>query len=235
MSRPTTVISAAAAIAAGLVTVSAQAPAAQAAPGDCLDWAFNGATAINVTGNFIPPDDNGFNLTFVANGKNVNNPATMDSVPIVGSVHGNMTGNINGTGITLSFTSDQQNPVTIPLNGNVGPDGIARGTTGGQYAGGNWTSGQLHCTKKEEEAPKPKSQPTVTSDTVLGGLVIHVKNNTADTTACHYDSEVVDRDFTLTPNATTDLRIVPAVPLLRNWNYSVTCDNDTSTTGTIFF
>jgi hypothetical protein len=232
MTKPTAVLAAAPVLAAGLLTVAA--PAAQAAPGDCLEWEFGGPTAINVTGNFIPPDNDGFNLTFVAEGKTVDRPATMDSVPILGSTNGTMKGGINGTGVSLSFTSNQQSPVTVPLSGTIGPDGVASGGTGAPYQGGNWrTSAPLKCAKTEAEPPK--SQPTVTSDTVIGGIVIHVKNNTDDTTNCHYDSEVVDRDFTLNPQATTDLRVVPAVPLFRDWNFSVTCDNDTSTTGKIFF
>jgi hypothetical protein len=55
------------------------------------------------------------------------------------------------------------------------------------------------------------------------------------TSQCRYDSEIFDRNFTLTANSTADLRLVPAVPLLKDWNVSVTCDNGTSTTTNIFF
>ena len=68
---------------------------------------------------------------------------------------------------------------------------------------GTWTLQPPLLCDDAAQAPPPaaqaKSQPGVTSDTVIGGLVIHVMNNSDDTTNCHYDSEVVDRDFTLQP------------------------------------
>ena len=234
MSSP---ILAAAALATGFLTVSA--PTAQAAPGDCLDWAFNGGTTINVTGNFVPPDNDGFNIAFNSTGKNASGPAQASSMPIVNTADGTISGGINGTGISLTWTQSGGNGIVLPLNGNIGPDGIARGKTGGQFEGGDWTTGQLHCTKKEEAQPAepqgPPPGPDVSGEPVLGGLVVHIKDNSGKTSKCHYDSEVVDRDFTLNANSTFDLRIIPAVPLLRAWPVTVSCDNGATTSTTIDF
>lgn len=233
MIRTSATLAAASALAAGFLTVAA--PVAQAAPGDCLDWTFNGPTVITVSGAF------GMKVNFNSTGKTASGPAQITGMPIVNSADGTISGGINGTGVTLSFSSPQLNGKTLDMNGVIGPDGIARGQTVGEYGGGDWTSGQLHCSKKEEapapepEKPKTKSQPTVTGEAVLGGVVVHVKDNSGETAQCQYDSEIFDRAFTLPANSTVDLRFVPAVPLFRNWNVSVKCDNDTSTTATIFF
>lgn len=236
MNRISASVAAASVLLGGFLTVSG--PAAQGAPGDCLDWTFNGGVGLTVTGNFVPADEDGFGILFSSSGKNASGAAKMTSVPIAGDVDGTISGAINGTGIQLTFTQNGGNGVVLPLNGNIGPDGIARGKTGGQFDGGDWTSGQLHCSKKEEAAPepeKPKVGPTVSGNSVLGGVVVHVKDNSGVTSQCQYDSEIFDRNFTLQANSTADLRFVPAVPLFKDWPVTVTCDNGTSTNANIFF
>lgn len=231
MIRTSATFAAASAAAAGFLTVAA--PVAQAAPGDCLDWTFNGATVINITGPAT------MKVNFNSTGKTAGGPAQISGLMIVNTADGTISGGINGTGVTLSFSSPQLNGKNLDMNGVIGLDGIARGQTTGEFGGGDWTSGQLHCSKKEEE-PKPepqktKSQPTVTGEAIVGGVVVRVKDNSGETAQCQYDSEIFDRAFTLQANSTAELRFVPAVPLFRNWNVSVTCDNGTSTTATIFF
>jgi hypothetical protein len=211
MFRTITGLTSAGVLAVGLLT----APAGQAAPSGCT---FPATVTINIS--------DGSAMTFSANGATVNGPTTIGA-PGAEGTPGALQGSVSPTGhVSLTFIHGANDERTFV--GDAGDDATARGSVA--PSGLTWeTSGPLTCAQKQ------KTQPTVTSDKVLGGIVIHVKNNNADTTACHYDSEVVDRDFTLNPNATTDLRIVPAVPLGRNWNFSVTCDNDTSTTGTILF
>lgn len=220
---------AASALAAGFLTVSV--PAAQAAPGDCLDWTFNGATVVNITGQA------NMTVNFTSTGKTASGPSKITGLMLVDTADGTISGGINGTGITLKFSSPALNGKTLDMTGAIGPDGIARGQTTGEFSGGDWTSGQLHCSKKEEapEAPKTKSQPTVTGEAIVGGVVVHVKDNSGETAQCQYDSEIFDRAFTLPANTTVDLKFVPAVPLFKTWNVSVTCDNGTSTTANIFF
>lgn len=79
----------------------------------------------------------------------------------------------------MTFTSPEGGGLTLPLPGNIGADGIASGTTGGEYAGGNWTaSPAFTCMQKGEapapEQPKPAEQakppgPDVFGEAILGG------------------------------------------------------------------
>ena len=55
------------------------------------------------------------------------------------------------------------------------------------------------------------------------------------TSQCTYNADGFTRTFRLEANSSTDLKIVPAVPKLDNWNINVTCDNGTSTQTTQFF
>jgi hypothetical protein len=180
-------------------------------------------------------------LSFGGTGKEFNpSPATLAAAAFQ-PVKGLAVGKIDGSFVEVAFINP--NPVEpnsgIPQNVEFEGSIAADGTASGNVLDGTWTLQPALACEDTAEAPAPakqaKSQPGVTSDTVIGGLVIHVMNNSDDTTKCHYDSEVVDRDFTLQPRTNTDLTIVPALPLFRDWNYSVTCDNDTSTSGRIFF
>jgi hypothetical protein len=75
----------------------------------------------------------------------------------------------------------------------------------------------------------------VTWDPTLGGLVAHVTDRSGVTSQCTYTSDFYTRSFRLDANKTFDLRIVPAVPMLKNWNVNIKCDNGTSTQTTTFF
>ncbi len=236
MTRPTAAAAAATFVAAGFLTVSA--PAAQAAPGDCLDWEFGGTTTINVSGNFVPPDPDGFNIAFNSTGKNASGSARASSMPLVNTADGTISGSINGTGVQLTW-KQTGGSVVLPMNGTIGPDGVARGQTGGDFAGGDWSTGQLHCSKKEDapaaEPQGPPPGPTITSTPIFGGLEIHIKDNSGKTSKCHYHSDLQDTDFTLDANGTHKITILLAVPIGHAWPVTVTCENGATTATTIDF
>ncbi|KAA0108982.1 DUF4189 domain-containing protein [Mycolicibacterium sp. P1-5] len=83
--------------------------------------------------------------------------------------------------------------------------------------------------------PAPKLGPTVSFDTVVGGIVAHIADRSGVSSQCTYATDNYNRSFALPANSKYDLRIVPAVPRFRNWTVTITCDNGTSTTATTFF
>lgn len=83
--------------------------------------------------------------------------------------------------------------------------------------------------------PAPLQGPTVSFNTVLGGLEAHITDRSGVSSQCTYVTDDVNRSFALPANSTYDLRIVPAVPRFRNWTVTITCDNGTSTTATTYF
>jgi hypothetical protein len=64
--------------------------------------------------------------------------------------------------------------------------------------------------------PAPKLGPTVSFDTVIGGLVAHITDRSGVSSQCTYATDDYNRSFTLAANSKYDLRIVPAVPRFRN-------------------
>jgi hypothetical protein len=83
--------------------------------------------------------------------------------------------------------------------------------------------------------PPPKLGPTVSFNTVVGGLVAHITDRSGVTSQCTYTADNFHRAFALPANSQYDLRIVPAVPRFKNWNVTIACDNGTSTATTTFF
>jgi hypothetical protein len=83
--------------------------------------------------------------------------------------------------------------------------------------------------------PAPKQGPTVSFDTILGGMVAHITDRSGVSSQCTYATDNFNRGFALAANSKYDLRIVPAVPQFRNWTVTITCDNGTSTTATTYF
>jgi hypothetical protein len=83
--------------------------------------------------------------------------------------------------------------------------------------------------------PAPKQGPTVSFNTVLGGLEAHITDRSGVSSQCTYATDNYSRSFALPANSKYDLRIVPAVPRFRNWTVTITCDNGTSTTATTYF
>lgn len=216
-------------IACGLFAVPVPAhavPPAPLAPPACLQWGFAGPTGIVANGKTI--------VTFNATGPNVNTSATANAltVPINGFVDANKF-------ITLSVSMPGPPPATETYAGAVGDDGIARGrisnTSPIVQSGGEWsTAAPLKCDKVA--APeKPKEGPTVSFEPILGGLNVHITDRSGVTSQCTYDADGFTRTFRLDANSSTDLKIVPAIPKLDNWNINIKCDNGTSTQTTQFF
>lgn len=83
--------------------------------------------------------------------------------------------------------------------------------------------------------PAPKQGPTVSFNTVIGGLEAHITDRSGDSSQCTYSTDDYNRSFALPANSTYDLRIVPAVPRFKNWTVTIKCDNGTSTTATTYF
>ncbi|MGV0850766.1 DUF4189 domain-containing protein [Mycolicibacterium phlei] len=83
--------------------------------------------------------------------------------------------------------------------------------------------------------PQPKLGPTVSFQTVLGGLEARITDRSGETSQCTYATDGFSRAFALQANSTYNLRIVPAIPRFRNWTVTITCDNGTKTTATTFF
>ncbi|MDX1887116.1 DUF4189 domain-containing protein [Mycolicibacterium sp. 120270] len=83
--------------------------------------------------------------------------------------------------------------------------------------------------------PAPKQGPTVSFNTVVGGLEAHITDRSGETSQCTYATDGFNRSFALAANSTYDLRIVPAIPRFKNWTVTITCDNGTSTTATTYF
>lgn len=193
------------------------APSAAAPPGGCAQWGFPGAVTFTNPG--------GVALRFNSTGPAASGPAQFNPNGIL--KNGTVTGGISPDGaLNVTFTDDDvEDPGSATVLGTVGPDGKVTVTNS------NWAlQGVLNCVTKAEI-----KGPTITSNTVLGGIVIHVKDNSGVTSQCHYDSEFFDRDFTLQANSTADLRLVPAAPLLRNWAVTVSCDNGANSAADIFF
>jgi hypothetical protein len=244
-------VAVAAAITAGFMSVTTPgvtAPA-HAAPG-CVEWGWPVANTLLASGgvrlNGEPAatnDDWSLSWTGQESGAPLSvGTATLtgfrDKPPLTANVTGSLTpGGNGGTLVHITWFS-QDNTMDLILDGGISPEGNVIGSS--EAGGGkiSWRmAGPFVCKTLGDAvgATAPKADPTITSDEVIGGLIVHVKNNTPDTTKCHYDSEVIDRDFTLNPNATTDLNLVPAVPLLRTWPVTVTCDNGAKGTADIDF
>jgi hypothetical protein len=126
-------------------------------------------------------------------------------------------------------------PATETYNGAVDPTGMASGqssNTSPIVTPGSWSlAAPLTCIKQAA----PKEGPTVSFTPILGGLNVHITDRSGVTSQCTYDADGFQQSFRLEANKSTDLKIVPAIPKLDNWNINVTCDNGTSTQTTQFF
>jgi hypothetical protein len=224
--------------AAGVMAVQGTAQAAK-----CLEWGFPGAVTVNVTGNFVPPDDDGFTLSF--NGTGVVTgavPAKMSGVPIVGSVDGTAVGAVGYDGaVRITFESNQNPPVKIELGGNLNDGAIASGPTDN----GQWrASPAFKCIKEDTAAaapPQPQPQPgaqkqgpAVTAEPGLAGVTFHITDRSGVASQCTYSSEGYQDSFSLPANGSHDL-FVPAVRLFKERTGEITCDNGTSTPTSVFY
>ncbi len=83
--------------------------------------------------------------------------------------------------------------------------------------------------------PAPKLGPAVSLQTVVGGLEAHIVDRSGVSSQCTYATDNFSRGFALDAGSRYYLKIVPAVPQFRNWTFTITCDNGTSTTTTTYF
>jgi hypothetical protein len=194
------------------------------APPGCLQWAFAGPTGIVSNGKTI--------VNFDATGPHfsgTSSTAAVSNIPTTATIHENKF-------IAISMSMPGPPPATQSFNGAVGDDGIARGkatnTSPITVQNTDWsTAAPLKCVKEAA----PKEGPTVSFEPILGGLNVHITDRSGVTSQCTYDADGFTRTFRLEANKSTDLKIVPAIPKLDNWNINVTCDNGTSTKTTQFF
>ena len=97
------------------------------------------------------------------------------------------------------------------------------------------SNGSTQPPPSSEPPPAPKQGPTVSFETIVGGLVAHITDRSGVSSQCTYVTDNVNRSFALAANSTYDLKIVPAVPQFRDWTVTITCDNGTITTATTYF
>ena len=244
--KGTLVGAAAVAIAAGFVTALTPGVTAPARAGlGCVEWGFPAANTVLASGNLRligetspPNDDWSLNWSNDRSGQTLSaTSATLtgfrDKAPITGSVSATIAGGARQQ-INLNYDSPE---ASFTLNGDVSNEGnvINSSASGGKVT---WRfATPLVCNKMGDVpgAQGPVQGPDVKGEPILGGLIVHVTDHSGKTSKCHYDSEVVDRDFTLNANSTADLTIVPALPLGRAWPVTVTCDNGAKTETTIDF
>jgi hypothetical protein len=202
-------------------TAPAQAlPPFPLAPGDCQQWGFPGpVTLIQSTGEV---------LTFNSTG-----PTASGNAPLKQggpTKQGSITGSINDNGdINLTWIQNSNNG-TVAFTGKVGPDGNATGTRDPNNEVTWRSGGPMTCAQQA-----PKEGPGISFDPIIGGLVAHINDRSGVNSQCKYQSDFYTRTFFLKANSTFDLRIVPAIPELRDRPIDITCDNGTSTHTSTFF
>jgi hypothetical protein len=220
---------AAVASATGLFTAAAPAqalPPAPLAPGDCAQWGFSGPVSLK-------RESTSEVASFTATGPHAEAPFTW-AQGNGATKHGNVTGDIDANGhITLTFTFTSGDDV-VPFTGDVGPNGQANGMSPPDVP---WHSlAPMSCAQTGAAAQAgTKEGPTITFDPILGGLVAHITDRSGVTSQCEYRSDFYTRTFRLEKNSTFDLKIVPAIPELRDRPIDITCDNGTETHTSTFF
>ena len=151
----------------------------------------------------------------------------------------------NTIDITINWDQGPAAGYTWHYTGTINDDGFASGVLHATNRDDAWHSDdKFSCTASKQAAaeqapappaPAPKQGPTVSWDPTLGGLVAHITDRSGVTSQCTYTSDFYTRSFALKANSTFDLKIVPAIPELRNWDVTISCDNGTSTQTTTFF
>jgi hypothetical protein len=170
-----------------------------------------------------------------------------DGAPSSDATYGNPSGGYTGSDIDITINWDQGPGAGYASHfvGKINDEGLASGTLHLGNRDDAWHSdNKFSCTvyKPAEQAPPPpppaelpKQGPTVSWDPTIGGLVAHITDRSGVTSQCTYTSDFYTRSFALKANSTFDLKIVPAIPQLRNWDVTISCDNGTSTQTTTFF
>ena len=83
--------------------------------------------------------------------------------------------------------------------------------------------------------PKPLQGPTVSAQPGLTGVTFHVTDRSGVASHCTYSSEgFTSNSFSLPANGSFDL-FVPAIRQFRNRTGTITCDNGTSASTSVFF
>jgi hypothetical protein len=211
-----------AAAGAGTAGFLMTAPTAAAEPAACSQFGFNGPVLVNLS--------DGKSLSLNSTGADASGPATLRGLPGIPQADGQIVGHISQRHVDVTFTwthpvgaNDKLLTDTVPLSGDVGNDGKARGA--------GWeTANPLACVQET-----PKQGPTVSWDPILGGLVAHITDRSGVTSQCTYTSDFYTRSFALNANSTFDLKIIPAIPKFQNWDVTIDCDNGTNTHTTTFF
>jgi hypothetical protein len=134
-------------------------------------------------------------------------------------------------GATASTIAAAQTAALGMLENQTGAKIIVSGCTNGNTAPPN----DPPPPPPNDPPPAPKQGPTVSFNTVVGGLEAHITDRSGVSSQCTYATDGYNRAFALPANSTYDLRIVPAVPRFKNWTVTITCDNGTSTTATTYF
>jgi hypothetical protein len=146
---------------------------------------------------------------------------------------GPVSGHIAGRHVDLKFSNDNGSGA-VNYTGDVGDDGIARGTFPMNWA----TDKPLSCMQQgsaDQPQQQPKQGPTVKPNPGVLGVTFHVTDRSGVASQCTYSSEGFTSDsFSLPANGPFDL-FVPAVRELRNRIGTVTCDNGTSANTSVFF
>lgn len=214
MTRTAPLFAAAVAIAgAGLFTTAAPAQAA-----DCQQWGFPGPVTIK--------RNTGETINFSANGANAGSPADWDHNQ--GSVdHGNISGGIGPDG-HISLTYFESSGTSIPFDGQVDAAGKASGMSPPEVP---WhTLAPLTCVTQGA-----KEGPSLALDPGIGSLTINITDHSGTASKCTYNSDFVNRTFSLPANQTVPLKVTPAVPLFIDHQVDIVCDNGAETHTTAFF
>lgn len=216
-------LAAAVGIAAALLVSVAPAqamPEVPLAPADCNDFEFPGSVQLNIS--------SGDRLTFFASGKDSSGTANWSNAI---DFPGTFVGTIGITFVDIDFTDTKG---TTHLQGVVGPNGIATGTIN-ELPGVTWTSTTaFKCVGGPAAAAN--QGPGIAFVPILGGLQVQVTDNSGVASQCTYAADNgLTRTFALGAKATAKINIVPAIPELRDWSVSVSCDNGTRTDTTVFF
>jgi hypothetical protein len=82
--------------------------------------------------------------------------------------------------------------------------------------------------------PAPKQGPLVTAEPGVTGVTFHITDRSGVASQCTYSSEGYTDSFGLPANGSFDL-FVPAVRMFKTRTGTVTCDNGTSTTTSVFY
>ena len=207
------------AVALSAPTLAYAVPVAPLAPPPCQQFGFAGFTGIT-----FPTQQQRF--SFNATGPRVDATATS---PINAS-QGHITGGIDQNGhVDLTLTTAQaNNNDDFHFLGDVGGDGIARGTVDdGSGNSASWaTDAPLKCVTQAA----PTNAVTADVQQSPFGVKINVKNTSAVDGRCTYDARPtndpllppVHRDFNLNPNDATTLDFL-APPPGSTYHFVISC------------